>query len=274
MGLELGSSKWACWKNARHRGRNAAFLIVALTGCSPETANELAGLQVAAATDELRAKFAALDDRPASETSKLSSYSIPDCFPLRPGSRRGAGFLRYLERRGLPAAAVERYGLLAADRGEFRGRVVLPISVGGRTVGATGRAVRKRDRRYHTLPSGVGSRALLLEQLATGGRLLIVGEGPYDAMTLDWAAHTGGLPAHAVALGGLALTVSKRLVLDRLSRRYDRIVLLLDATALQRALELQRELAGDVVVGQLPDGFGDAGDLDVDSARTLMSRWL
>ena len=242
MGLELGSSKWACWKNARHRGRNAAYLIAALTGCSSETAAELAGLGVASGVDDLRARLTALDGPPLSKAKQLPRYELrPACFRLRPGGHRSRRFLQYLEGRGLPAESVARYQLHGSDSGDFRGRVVLPIVCQGRTVGATGRAIR-RGRRYHTLPGGVGTQSLLLEQLATGGQLLVIVEGPFDALALDWAAHTGDLPVHAVALGGLALTEPKRVALDRLAARYARTVLLLDATALSRSLELQREL--------------------------------
>lgn len=275
MGLELGSPRWACWKNARHRGSNASYLIQALTRCSRETADELAGLAVASGVDDLQARLAALDGPPVSKRQRLPTYELPyGCFMLRPDGHRSRLFLEYLEGRGLPPEAAARYGLHGSDTGDFRGRVVLPIVSEGRIVGATGRAIRKRDRRHHTLPSGIGTQAILLEQLAVGGRLLVIVEGPYDATALDWAAHTADLPAHAVALGGLALTPGKRVALERIAARYARVVLMLDATATVRALEIQRELGFEAIVGQLPIGIDDAGDLAIEPARRLLRNYL
>lgn len=275
MGLELGSPKWACWRNARHRGRNAAYLISALTGCSSETAAELAGLGVASGVDDLRSRLDALNGPRQSQAKQLPGYELrPACFRLRPGGHRSRRFLEYLERRGLPGESVARYQLHGCDHGEFRGRVVLPIVSDGRVVGATGRAIRKKHRRYHTLPGGVGTQALLLEQLAVGGQLLVVVEGPFDALALDWAAFTDQMPVHAVGLGGLALTQPKRVALDRLAARYERTVLLLDATALTRSLELQRELGAEAVIGQLPPDVDDAGELAVEPARELLRHYL
>lgn len=275
MGLEIGTARWACWKSARHRGSNAAYLIKQLTGCSEETAKELAGFGIASSVSDLRARLDALGSPPKSKVARLPRYELPSgCFPLRPDGHRSRRFVQYLERRGLPREAVTRYQLHGSDSGDFRGRVVVPIVCGGRTVGATGRAIRKRDRRYHTLPGGVGTQAMQLEQLATGGRLLVIVEGPFDAMALDWAAHTADLPVHAVALGGLALTMPKRVAIDRIASNYDRTVLLMDSTALTRSLELQRELGAEVTVGQLPESVGDAGELAIEPARDLLRHYL
>lgn len=281
MGLELGTRKFACWKAPkRHGGQNAAYLIQRLIGCSEDTAREIAGMDVAPPVDELMAAFHALESPRAPKTERLPDYRLPSgCFPLRPDGRRSGQFLRYLRKRGLPGECVERYGLHGADRGEFRGRVVVPIAdARGRLVGATGRAIGTSQRRHHTMPAGVGTRALIFEQLLRPARLLVITEGPYDAMTLDWAAHSSGLDVAVVPLAGLAMTPAKRKLLETHARRCQRTVLLLDSTAVHVALDLQAALACPVGVELLPrwaeGAIDDAGELGQRAARDLLVAML
>ena len=282
LGIHLETGKWGCRKRNDHRGpgRNPRMLS-ALLGISRDAASEILGTRVVdSSIDALLAQLAALDQPKAEAATdpRLPGIELPlEFFRLREHGPRSRPFLAYLEDRGLPFAAVARYDLHGCDcssRSAYVDRVYLPLHQDGRQVGFTGRAIDANPQRYETQPPAAPARLLGLSRLARGGRVLMVVEGPFDALWLDWVAHTEGLPVSVVCLMGSASTRAKNTALARLSRKYDRTVALLDVGAESAALELQRALPTDLAIELLPPGFDDPGDLTRDAARSALAAVL
>lgn len=288
MGLALGTPKWGCWKDERHRGRNADYLVSRLLHVSREEARSILGLRPPpSAVADLQAEFDALQapvEPPEAEPPEVfPEFQLPSvCYKLRPRGKRSRRFVDYLVSRGLGVSAIARYDLYGSDqdfgwgrdRTPLASRVIIPLYRGGVVVGYTGRAIDRAARRYHTEPAGAAAQSLWFEQLAGGGQLLVVVEGQFDAMVLDAAATAHGLPVSAVALGGLARTRGKTRALERAARRYRRTVLLLDDSALAQSLWMQRDLGASVEVGVLPPGVGDPGELSARQARLFLESCL
>jgi hypothetical protein len=272
---ETAPFRWGCWKDTSHRGRRPQRLLMTLLRVDFDTATRIAGLDVSRADlSELTTMLAGLGVVSKFDPAPLLEYPRPPgVFALRPKGKRSQRFLRYLEQRGLPRDCASRYRLQGSDHpaSEWRDRLCLPIcSPAGLQVGLTGRHVGKHPQRYHTLPSSSPNACLFNAEHATGGRVLALCEGPLDALTLDWAAHTGHLEASSIAMMGLTLGHGQVDMLTALASRYRAVVLIPDPSALAQGLALQRQLPLDISVAQLPEGVGDPGDLTPRQAHTFM----
>lgn len=286
LGIELSSTKFACWKNERHRGSNADYFVAQLLSVTRAEALDLLGLKPPPSlVEDLVAQLAALNaPAPVAESTSLQfpTIELPNVFfKLRANGVKSSRFIDYLASRGLGPGAIERYDLWASRRdltgdvwAPLKDRVGIPLySPDRRVIGYTARSIDGHARRYHTEPANAAGQSIWFEQLATGGLVLVIVEGQFDAMTIDWAAHCYRLPVHAVALGGTARTRGKFLALERLARKYRKTVVLLDTSATHRALRIQTDMSVPVMLGQLPAGVGDPGELRANQTRQLLDGW-
>jgi hypothetical protein len=278
LGLDEQSSRWGCWKNERHRGSNAWFLIQALLSVDESEAKQIAGIEsvntdIAVLQEKLKQLGVSQSESLVTEFPK---YELPrGCFKLRPRGKRSRRFIRYLERRGFPPESVERYSLYGCDDAyPFSDRLIIPLFDHRRMIGCTGRSVVGSKLRYYTDPAEATNARLFNTQNASGGGTLFITEGPLDAMTLDWAAHVNNLSASAVPLAGLAWTSRKAAAVRKVAKRYDKTVLLLDASAVSSSLRIQANAPIDLSVGVLPTGVKDANELSASAARRLVNNYL
>lgn len=286
MGIELSSQKFACWKDERHRGSNADYMVAQLLSVTRAEALDLLGLKPAPSlVEDLVVQLAALNGPPPVARTQALQYptiELPNVFfKLRANGVKSARFVEYLASRGLGPGAIERYDLSGSRRdltgdvwAPLKNRVGIPLySPDGRVVGYTARSIDGHKRRYHTEPADAAGQSIWFEQLATGALVLVIVEGQFDAMAIDWIAHCYGLPVHAVAMGGTARTRGKLVALERLARKYRRTVVLLDNSATHRAMRIQTDMSVPVMLGQLPEGVGDPGDLRATQTRQLLEFW-
>lgn len=286
MGIELSSQKFACWLDERHRGSNADYMVAQLLSVTRAEAIDLLGLTPPPSlVEDLVAQLAALNGpAPVVEPTSLEfpTIELPNVFfKLRANGVKSSRFVDYLAGRGLGPGSIERYDLWASRRdltgdvwAPLKNRVGIPlISPDGRMIGYTARSIDGHQRRYHTEPADAAGQSIWFEQLATGGLVLVIVEGQFDAMAIDWIAHCYGLPVHAVAMGGTARTRGKLVALERLARKYRRTVVLLDNSAIHRAMRIQTDMSVPIILGQLPTGVGDPGDLRAAQTRQLCVDW-
>lgn len=280
MGLHLGSSAYGCFKSGAHRSsKNPAKLVAALLGCSWSEARSIVNDQDWVSDDfaSMRERFERLG-APSPAAERLQRYTLPrDLFPLWRGGQQCRPFLNYLDGRGLPVAAAEKYRLYGATTGEYRGRVVAPFLVKGMTIAATGRHIGRHKQRYHTRPDGAVDKTVfnydIADSLAEDSDALVIVEGPFDAMILDWLFETLGLQASAVALAGLGYGQSKRAPILELACHYQRVIVLLDRGAEGEAFRIQEDLQGARVpttVKLMPMGVDDPGEFKAQHALQIL----
>jgi hypothetical protein len=295
MGLSLNAREpyYGCWKNASHRGRYPARLITALIDCTWEQARAIIEAEDSSAVDEYEATVARTLALPAVEPEAVPPNELRMPLEFHALGGRHAGtlpFLKYLEARGFDA--LERmakfYDLRYCRQGYFSWRVLLPIYVEGRLVNWTGRDITGRAAlRYKTLserpetaskqgyppaPAAIGSTVFNQDHAASGGRTLVICEGPFDALKIDWFADEDDA---AVAIFGMPKSAQLSVIV-RLARKFERVRIVLDAAASSASKRLCNEL--EPVLGQkvrwldLPAKVKDPGALDADEVRALLAR--
>jgi hypothetical protein len=283
MTIALDGSGWRCWRNYEHRGKAPRRLVQALLRCSADEAAAIVGSRVPELQlDEVfvAETLAAMNGRRDEPEPERALAFMPEMKPLRPLGM-GRYFFDYLAGRGYSydeaVEAVHRYGLRYATKGPFRYRLIFPITLDGKLVNWTGRSLGPAIMRYRTLstdlersrkaglPPAVKPVSQLLwnfdRLLCEGGYLLVITEGPFDAMRVDFLGAPYGI--RATCIFGLGNGQGAQLLLlDRLAKRFKQTALLLDATAALDAVALQTRLSHlRPRMLMLPKGLGDPAEL-------------
>jgi hypothetical protein len=274
MGIRLSDGAWACYRNPEHRSRNVPKLVRALLRCSYDEAKQIVnGLQLEGSdVASLADKLHALDARVVTAEPKEVQWP-PEFKPFSEEPNRfEKRFHHYVESRGFPKPyeVAHTYDLRWALGGRFGERVLFPLDDGFKMVGWTGRHIGKSKLRYNT--EGDGASLLFnLRQCLQGGRVLIVVEGPFDALKLDYYGSPYGL--RAVAMLGLTFAARKLRRVAAAMKRFDATYVLLDREAESVQLGLLSHLGpfGCKPLA-LPPGVKDPGELTRAGVLDYVSR--
>lgn len=286
MGISLRGRGWGCFRQAKHRGKSDVRLIAALLKLDFARAAALVGRPLAglAPDEDLAASVRRrLSPEPA-EARRTALDWPPGVKPLSggPKTREKAIFYDYLAGRGYSPKALETlcecYGLHYAMTGPFAYRLLLPIDdAEGRLVTWTGRTVSQHTLpRYLTLSPHAGSKlaadgmplalAPITDMLWQEARLfqvprrtLIVCEGPFDAMRVDYANRRDDVMA--TCLFGKTLSQAQYDKLCTLAEYCEHKFIMLDPDAKLDTFALSDKLFS---LGfhpiDLPEKYEDAGD--------------
>lgn len=272
LGVQLDTGYWGCWRDPTHRSKDPARLVAKLLRCSREEALRIvdgSGLSTASTVSELRDRLGGIGVRAVKFRATPIKYPS-EFHPLAPIGGWGGRhrFLEYLRGRGFdcPEGVAERYLLMGCSTGRFRDRLIVPVWDREDLIGWTGRAIGPSQIRYLSHPDGKTiKRSLLYEpRVLKGGRRLFVVEGPLDFLKLDWYG------ARAVATMGTGVTDAQVSKLLSLGSAYEEVLVLFDrgaaavADLLVAKLRMVRARRLD-----LPDGFGDPGELTPEAVRGL-----
>ena len=257
LGINLAGKGWGCWKSDKHRGRNPARLMTALFRISYLSAQQLMDGQAQSVDDE------AVGDRlkvllgAPSEVKVVKPLTIPaEIKPLtdRPGLSRDP-FNNYLLDRGyterdLPDLLAE-YSIHYCISGLWAYRLVFPVINGkGKVLTFTGRTIRQNvEPRYMTVSTEYAisiknclwRENILFRKTDKRKSALIVCEGPFDAMRVDWFGRHLGIDA--TCLFGKTVSDAQEDTLGELLRFYQRIFVVLDPDAVLDNLPLADRLA-------------------------------
>jgi hypothetical protein len=283
MGISLEGKGYSCWRNRNHKGIAPQRLIVELIGCSYHHADSLVKSETVGfitsddtfAEDGLRALGMHSPTRRKVAPSELSF--LEESKPLQSRGLAGRLALDYLKHRkgsySEPDALWlgKRYDLRFSLSGKFAYRIIVPIYLSGKLVNWTGRAVNDTDLRYLSLsddpersaknhlptaPVNIHDCLLDYDRLTGGGRILVVCEGPFDAMRVGFFANNFGI--EATCLFSKILTPAQLALLSKVRRRFDKAVLLLDKDA---AMEFSFPDYLNFQKIELPSGVKDPGDM-------------
>lgn len=280
MGLSLKGEGWACWRRKDHRGRNPTRLIVALIGCSYETAATIAGVSTLLPDDFMGSINAALN--PPARASRGKPLRLPEEFKhFGTGMPSQTLFTDYLKRRGLLTEEIKDltadFGMFYCARGPYKGRVIFPIHFHRELVTWTGRSVYPSvDLRYKTLAvehekaafdghlpavGPITDYLLWYDEMPEQGRAIILCEGPFDALKLRVLGRRYGI--YATCFFTHSPTAAQVELLHDLLPRFSLRYLLLDRGTLPNALLVQATLSGlGVRILGLPENAKDPGELN------------
>lgn len=286
LGISLRGKGWGCLRNSAHRGKSPAYLVQRLLGCSMEEARRITGSEETAAPtrDEFAASFAALQESAGikTEAPRTKLTLLKEFKPLLNGSPFATHFMAYLMERGYRGPQIrwlaENYKLHYVTQGLYRQRIIVPVfDRYGAVLTWTARTILPDTQpRYRTLrmephpdfpneplallPANNTVLGLPVLWGAENPRVLVVVEGPFDALKVTAFGHALGV--YATCLFGLNVYPSQVEELAGLMRRFERCYLLVDEDAELQRLRLLGSLRGvHCQVLRMPPGSDDPGAL-------------
>ena len=276
MGLNLESGFWACWRNREHRGKSPLRLLVKLLGVSYYQAREIAGLRDDYVDPEgFDAMVSRLMGRAGVdkvEHVRKEFLQFPAEFEdLYEAPDRFYNYLRD-ERDFGPVGTRDlgrHYGVRYARRGAFRDRIILPYYMDERLVAWTGRAIAPATVRYRDLDRDeclVPPKQTLfnLDCRLDRGAVLVVVEGPIDALKIDVFGRSLGV--RAVALSTNSITAEQIYLLEETAPAFDRLLVMMDMASklgVVVSMRLKQELRtiSNASIIPVPFGLKDAGEM-------------
>jgi hypothetical protein len=286
MGLNLETGWYSCWRNrAQHSGKSPLRLIMALLRVPYQRARSLAGLDEGYIDPEGFDALAARLLRREGMTGRPEEVRRRKLFmdaSFRPITRKGATRRAYdylREERGFNGASAagddadvlcRLYGLHMGD-GDFAARIVLPYVLDGELVTWTGRAIGPSKVRYKDLSikeSILPPKATLFNHDAIydpQARVLLVEEGPFDALKTDFYGEPFGV--RAVAMSTNTITDEQAFLLQGAVEFFERVFVVLDNKTGYGAVDSMRMKQSLAFLGDklgtehVPFGAGDPGEL-------------
>ncbi len=265
LGISLTEELWGCHRDATHRGKSSTRLISALLSVSTSQARLIYTQFSHSDPDGLDSALAWLTgEAPITHEQPHKPPQMPaECAkPIRPQGTTSR-FWAYLRARGFddPQALITAYNLTCCETGRYKNRVIIPYVTNQKLVGWTGRVigVPTMAPRYLTSSEAVKATFLNADGLREGGRLLILTEGPFDALKLDFYARPYGV--RATCSSGVSLTVDQAITINDLCQGFEQVCVLFDTNASGPAFQAADwVISRRAYVGHLPDGVKDPGD--------------
>lgn len=285
MNVSLQGFGYACWRDAQHRGRNNATLVQALLKCSWSEANQIvSGDAVEAPTD------IAFSDRIASLMNPrgipIRGFQIPSNWrPLISGAGPARStILEYIKKRGYSTNEVlqlaKRYNIhYCISESRWKNRVLLPIyDARGQLVNCTGRAISENNTvRYRSLetasvPVRLSGCLFDLQTLARvkRGNVLLVNEGPFDVMRMNWIGEPLGI--HSTCVFTQNVSEEQASILEGLAFKFEKTYVMFDNGAELQSLRAQYQLGFRRSL--LPPGVKDPGQLSPTQALEICRQLL
>lgn len=287
MGLNLTTGWWSCWRNrTQHSGKSPVRLIMKLLGVPFWQARKTAGLSEDYVDPEGFDAAAARLLRPNSEATARpeevrreflhhDKYAIPITDRMR--TRRAWNYLyqRGFEERDIDRL-VEQYDLRTAIDGHYASRLIIPYYLDGKLVTWTARAIGPSEIRYKDLSrklSIVPPKETLYNHdcVIRGGHTLVIVEGPFDALKIDFYGRPHGV--RAVALSTNSVGEEQAFMLGAADDQFEQKLVMMDnlsSLGLVDSMRLRQELSflHNVRAVAVPNQAKDAGDL---TARQVTS---
>ena len=268
LGIKLEGEVWGCHRNQAHRGKSPTKLIVALLGCAVSEAYLILELYDRPDPDAL----ISLEAEKEPPVKPIEAIKLPP--EARPIPSQGR-FFDYIRSRGFdnPDAVSLYYNLHCCTTGRWKDRIIIPVyNENLDLIAWTARAINRpvSAPRYLTTEGNVIKTTLYNLHNLVGGQILFITEGPLDAIKVDW--NVVAEDCGATAVFGTSITPDQISLLSEASKRYKKTVILLDADAIESAFNLQEWLTNSVI-GQLPDGIKDPGDLSKSQVKALVNTY-
>jgi hypothetical protein len=285
MGISLQGKGYGCWRSASHSGIKPLRLVRALLNCSYETGRVIVQQYSAADPADLDEAIRLLEAgyKPANKPDKRNRLLMPPEFrPIRQDGTTSR-FWQYLEQRGFQPVRkfVYIYRLCCASTGYWKDRIIIPIYMDGKLQSWTSRALGNpvNAPRYLALSEDQGGLINVFhslwnwDSLQENGNVLIVAEGPFDALKLDFYGYE--YDCCATCTFGTSMSEVQAMMIDEASRNFKRTILLYDKDATEAIFLAKDKLVHTKVeIGFLPDGVEDPGDMSKAQVQKLFQSFM
>lgn len=277
--IDVSSGKVrGCWRDKTH-WMSGPKLMRALAGVPECEAWKLLQSGDASAVSFDAASLLDTLESKESERGQFVGEDWPREFhPLGSGpSTFRAPFRDYMESRGFPrhdhAALYQTYDISWCRTGRYKNRIIFPLFHKMMLVGWTGRAITRSRARYDTHPPGVAAGRIVWNNFAFEPKprkrdVLVLCEGTFDALKLDWFGWEHGLRSSAL-LGNNAGSAKLRVVAE-IAQRFRKTYVMLDRAAEGHALDIVAALSVcGVEYLELPGEADDPGEMTAQEVRAL-----
>lgn len=288
LGVDPETGFFSCWRNASHRGRRLHRLLMKISGASYAEVKSLLGEELIWLKQDEWANFVEHGfNNESNDEEKIKTLRMPSEFkPIKTGLRSTSPFVNYLvyNRKFKPYVVedvIDEYALRYCLRGRYRDRVIVPIYFNNKLMTWTARAITKSHFRYDSLSLDQGAMQSIKKLvfhfdrlIETGGNLLFICEGPFDAIKLDFYAKQ--YQARATCLFNAAAAEEQVYLLYELAEEFDYVVILLDNDefiASQKICNALSILGDRVLLGELPKDIKDPGDLSLLGVKKLVKKY-
>lgn len=275
MGLNLESGFWACWRNREHRGKSPLRLLVRLLGVSYYQARQIAGLREDYVDpDGFSAMVSRLMQRDQVDKVEHVRQEFlqypPEFGRLYDSPPRFWEYLASIRGFGAATNTLERdYDIRFAVRGAFRDRIILPYFLDGALVAWTGRAIAQAVVRYRDLDRAdclVPPKETLynVDCRLDGGKVLVVVEGPLDALKIDVFGRSAAV--RAVALSTNSITEQQIYLLEETAPAFRTVAVMMDMASelgVVDSMRLRQQLQSipNTAIIPVPYGLKDAAEM-------------
>lgn len=270
LGLSVEKGKYACWKNANHTG-NIEYVIAYITGLPIQDAKRIL-------YEDVLDNFCFFEEKKENEKVSLGGanyLSFPSYFKDITNLGSGIPFYNYLKNRGFtePKKLIDKYYLKYAIISSWTDRIIIPIYYKEKLVSWTGRSIKNTSLRYKDLSIEESVRhiknCLLDYDNLTGGNILFICEGPFDAMKLAYYTDDS---IHATCIFTTSIRDEQLKLLSFLSDKYDKLIYLSDKGAEYQTMLLFERFSfiRNISVKFLPDNIKDPGDMTEEQIQKLI----
>jgi hypothetical protein len=282
MGLNLETGWWSCWRNrSQHSGKSPLRLIMRLLNVPYYRARQIAGLGDDYVDPEGFDAIAARVLGRGQETARPGTVERRflvmerDFQPLTSKIRTRRHWNYLFGARGFnrmaddPDKLAEQYGLMAGVRGKWEDRIILPYYQDGELMTWTGRAIADAMIRYKDLSIDESIRPpketlYNFDCLREGGKVLVLLEGPFDVLKIDFYAKRFGV--RAVGLSTNSIKETQAYLLQAAGDAFDQTIIMMDnATQLGiiDSIKMKHDLffIKNISTAPVPFGSKDAGAL-------------
>ena len=283
MGIIPSNGFYGCWRDSKHRGRDFARVIKALLDCSWEEANLLAGKEAAFedGDDLMKMVDALFDDEKEGEEKVVGgakSLKLPDQFKdIRKGGITPA-YYEYLKGRGFTGILrmIDKYEIYCCRVGEWKSRIIFPMYYNDKLITWQARSImRNATMPYKDLSVDESVRhpkffLYNFDSLKRGGKVLMVSEGLFDMLKLDYYSPAG---FRATCLFTKTMSDEQMYLLMELAPLYEEVWLVLDPDASAQAMGLVSELFMIKNLRQVDtsDGIEDPGKMTEQEVKEFIA---
>jgi len=282
MGINELTGQWGCWYSDAHKGANPVTFVMQYASCSKQEAikivQEATGSKIEDLRDMLEAWSISFDD---DEVEEIKVLDFPKSFAIISQSRRyDRQYVNYLISRGFNdhdiRKLVRRYGFrcTSSKQSIWQGRLIVPIVEEKKLITWQGRHVGSSDLRWLSLSeitdleksTAVGNikeMIFLHDKLKRGGNVLVISEGVFDAVKVDFANYNRGI--RAGCLFGKCASESQIMKIKELSTRFKKLVFVLDAGTGMESVKLAMRFPS-ASFEDVPYNQDDLGDLSMQQA--------
>lgn len=270
LGIDLKTGYWGCWRDKKHGHKDFKKLLIIL-GFSEQDIFLFSNQKILLDVDWYDSIERLFMKTVAKKIEKQELF-FPEEFKDLKTQGVYSKFYNYLLERGVQEPL--KWGFKACLTGEWKDRIIIPITFNNQLVTWLGRSIHEIPKKYLNLNNeksvvSIKKTVYNYDTIKYGGKVLFITEGVFDCLNL-----TQYLPPnyYSTCLFSKIMLDEQASLFIQLSKKFKSLCVLLDNDAKKQAIQIQQELSflNNIEVLELPDDVKDPGDLTFQQVNNLV----